>query len=846
MKTSRPNASRALLALVCLAAGGCAGVAKVMPAPPSFLVKIELNGPYDRDIPPNLAKQLKGASLAADWGIPYLFMSVALHFESAGDEVRTLHFLDRAISEFQARKNAEGEGSAVNRKVFALYEFGRVREAYDFIRQKENEWKTAPLSAFVAHNFGHYHLMNGDYEKALSFFTQSLAVNASGRENFDLLMLRRDSELESGIATILAGYVPRMSRQYSLLELDQAALDSMRVRLDEGVAHLNRVAPLNAALAKTKPGAFTPAEVLRIMEVNTANFLGLAAAIKGEWEKAFAHLAASSRVAQEDGYRVGEIDSLFFLNQVYLLKKDITEGMKAAKRLNELADRYRLPFYQIWAKFILSRYYSGFGDAPGAVAVLKEAAAVIEKQRATIVIDQLKETYFFNRQVVFEALVETLAREGDFSSALDFAQRAKARLLVDLLAGRDFGRDPAEEALVRQEQNAGALVADLGKRLAVVKGKQGARQALESLEKSESAYRDVIVKIKRENPELSSLISAQPQSLSEIQAGLPAQTALLDYFVSDRTLYIWAVDRDKVHLERVKLGRLELRRRAAEFIAAVAARDKARTAALSQSLYDALIKPVIAFAPGERLIIVAHDALHSLPFAALSDNGKYLVESRSLSYLPGASVLEHLQKRRTPDRPKILAFGNPDLGNPDFDLPSAQAEVAEIQRRFPETVVFTRAQASKTRARQALGGDFDFIHFAVHGDYASAAPLDSGLLLASEDSSDGRLTALDVFKLRLKGGEVVLSACKSALGLSATGGEIVGLNRSFLYAGAPSVTATLWSIDDKASSKLMGFFYEEIEKKTGTAESLRRAQRRMIDAGFEPFFWAAFILTGRH
>ena len=193
----------------------------------------------------------------------------------------------------------------------------------------------------------------------------------------------------------------------------------------------------------------------------------------------------------------------------------------------------------------------------------------------------------------------------------------------------------------------------------------------------------------------------------------------------------------------------------------------------------------------------------------------------------------------------MLAFGNPDLGDRRLDLPAAEAEVADIKKRFATASVFTGKEASKSRALEALRGEFDIVHFATHGNYAEAAPLDSGLLLAPTGPDDGRLTALEIFKLRLKGCSVVLSACQTALGRSPTGSEIVGLNRSFLYAGAPSVLATLWSIDDKATASFMGSLYGSLERKAGMAESLRSAQMDMIRQGREPYYWAAFVLTGR-
>jgi tetratricopeptide (TPR) repeat protein len=203
-----------------------------------MFVKIELKGPYDKEMPEKFVNQLKGASFTSDWAIPYIFMSVGMHFESAGDEIRAVHFFDRAITECRRRYDTTGEGTALSRKIFVLYEFGKIQDAYNTIAEAEKNWPKAPLNAFVYHNYGHYYLMNGDYNKALDYFRKSFQSNADFRNDFNLLMLRRDSELEYGIAVILADYFPAMSKKFSLLDFDEALYKTIRKNVDEGISHL--------------------------------------------------------------------------------------------------------------------------------------------------------------------------------------------------------------------------------------------------------------------------------------------------------------------------------------------------------------------------------------------------------------------------------------------------------------------------------------------------------------------------------------------------------------------------------------------------------------------------------
>ena len=115
-----------LIIIFLLAISGCATMTRVLPAPPDKFVKIELNGPYDGDIPSKYVRQLKNASIVSDQAIPYIFIQVGTHFSSIGDETRALHFFDRAITEFRKRNDIAGEGAVMNCRILALYESGKT------------------------------------------------------------------------------------------------------------------------------------------------------------------------------------------------------------------------------------------------------------------------------------------------------------------------------------------------------------------------------------------------------------------------------------------------------------------------------------------------------------------------------------------------------------------------------------------------------------------------------------------------------------------------------------------------------------------------------------------------
>jgi CHAT domain-containing protein len=124
-------------------------------------------------------------------------------------------------------------------------------------------------------------------------------------------------------------------------------------------------------------------------------------------------------------------------------------------------------------------------------------------------------------------------------------------------------------------------------------------------------------------------------------------------------------------------------------------------------------------------------------------------------------------------------------------------------------------------------------------------PLFSRIILAPDKESDGILETHEIYDLDLKKVSlVVLSACETQLGVRSRGDDIVGLNRAFLFAGAPTVVASLWTVNDEATKILMTSFHTHLRAGRDKAESLRAAQVETRTKYPNPYYWAAFVLTG--
>lgn len=262
------------------------------------------------------------------------------------------------------------------------------------------------------------------------------------------------------------------------------------------------------------------------------------------------------------------------------------------------------------------------------------------------------------------------------------------------------------------------------------------------------------------------------------------------------------------------------------------------------SLYDILIKPVKRHLTKKRIGIIPHGILHYLPFAALKQKDRFLVSDYALFYLPSATVYKFCKQKETPFTGKILAIGNPDLRDPGFDIPFAQNEVAKINRLYPDSKLLTRAQASESVIKSEAG-TYNVLHFATHGIFDAEQPLNSALLLSPGESDDGRLTVSEIFDLDLNAAMVTLSACQSGMSKIKAGDEMTGLPRAFIYAGAATVIASLWNVNDESTSILMEKYYHNL-KDLNKPEALRSAQLKLLNHPKynKPYYWAAFALTG--
>ena len=406
------------------------------------------------------------------------------------------------------------------------------------------------------------------------------------------------------------------------------------------------------------------------------------------------------------------------------------------------------------------------------------------------------------------------------------------------------------------------------------------------------------------NPQPLNLTEIQTQVLDE-------NTVLLEYFLGEQNSFLFFVTKNKLEIfelpsqtlidaqVRQTLENLKSRAESVENETALQRTERLKKADLNadKNLAETskiLLTPIADKIANKRLVIVASGVLQYLPFAALkipnSTNGtKFLIENNEIISLPSASMLPLLRqipKEEKTNLNKLAILADPVFSEDDVRF-KALSKPASTQNSTPvmrdaQIIApslrsgFSRLRFSRIEA-EAISGlanenqrfialDFaanlkaassenlqnsQIVHFATHGIVNSQFPELSGIVLSLVDEKgnkqEGFLRVHDVYNLRLRADLVVLSACETALGKEVKGEGIVGLTRGFMFAGVPTVAASLWRVEDQATADLMKRFYQRMMlEKMPPAAALRQAQISMLKekSSAQPFYWAGFTLQG--
>lgn len=340
-------------------------------------------------------------------------------------------------------------------------------------------------------------------------------------------------------------------------------------------------------------------------------------------------------------------------------------------------------------------------------------------------------------------------------------------------------------------------------------------------------------------------LSPTTQDFSDYShARLPNRTALVSYTVFENRTAVWVYDGQSIQQHWIRVSRSDLDS-SVKLFALHCAHEDSDVAELqneSHALYQLLVAPIARFLdPYDTLIIEPDQMLWALPFQALSDAvGRYLGDRFAVSYSPGLSYLTSARPWKGLTRnSRILVVGDPTTPNYPR-LPDAEEEAKGIASHFRYTDLLVRNDATLEKVVAALG-DVDIFHFSGH---ATSSPRGVGLVL-----QNATLLGTDQLGERAfrRAQLVVLSACSTANGGGGLFNDQDSVARSVVTFGVPTLVASRWLVDSRATSTLMEHFYLRLLAGEPPSRALALAERELRSQGAysHPFYWATFSVFGR-
>ncbi|MDX2182289.1 MAG: CHAT domain-containing protein [Bryobacteraceae bacterium] len=355
-----------------------------------------------------------------------------------------------------------------------------------------------------------------------------------------------------------------------------------------------------------------------------------------------------------------------------------------------------------------------------------------------------------------------------------------------------------------------------------------------------------------------STFARKPVSLAALRARLRADEVLLEFASSQSESYCLIVSTVSVRVKRIAPFDSEA------IGLAKAIQEAAPIAGPAEALGKAVLdQPEIQRA--RRIIVVPDGALHSVPFEVFTKNGRRLLETHIVSYVPSGSALAALRSRMASSSANILAVASSPSGTITgpvarglydvepgnlLPLPSALDEARFVAQSAGarEANVLVPPEATEARLKSLKLTDVGILHFAVHGVTSAKFPERSALILEpGSPEEDGLLQAREILDLRLNANLVTLSACETGAGRTFGQEGVASLVRPFLAVGARAVVANLWAADDSFSFALMKEFYRRLASGADKGEALRQAKLKLI-AEFRdeatPKLWSGVVIFG--
>ncbi len=739
-----------------------------------------------------------------------------------------------------------------------LNEFEAAKAQYQAARAYYADAQMSNAVARIDHNLAYLHFSLGDYQTALRLF-------AGAREQF----IAQESLVDAAFVDLyrseiyLAFNLWRKALDLAksarmVFESAQMPWESAQLLLNEAIAllHLEKSELALEQLGQARrllnqPGFEHWQAMVDLYESHS--YLRLQ-----EYERATVAAERAQQVFQQSGLTRRLVQCETLLGQIAFAGGEIDDAATHFAAAQTYAGVAELPAVTYLYHFGCARVYRLQGKPQAAHRHYQQAIRAIEQLQTKIGAEDYKTAFLNDKIEVYEEFIQfCLDQHSTHAQREAFTVFERAKLITqnNTQAPRHADQQPADQLTTQIHQ----LKHELNRYYT----KFHTPEADFATMADATRLNQAIVQCEQR---LSNLLDTQRQldltptalaplhwiDLPTLQAGLPAATMLLEYFVTKERLTIFCLERERFHVHQmpVAVEQLldlvqQLNFQISKFHLGARFRERHRRllqnsidGVLSQ-LYDLLIAPIAGLLENsDQLIVVPHQLLYNLPFHALFDGKQYLVETHAIVYTLSATF-HHLIRQPTA-QPSLQASFQPGLilGLNDTLIQQAEAEATAIAQVFPQAKVCVGAAATMDLLLHSECPRA-FIHLATHGVFRADNPAFSALKLA-----DGWLTLQELHRAQCSAPLITLSACDSGRSEALLGDKLIGFYQSFFSIGAQSVVVSLWSLDDQVAIRTMTAFYQAIKRGQPVHQALRAAQLTMMATWRHPYYWAPFMLVG--
>jgi CHAT domain-containing protein len=505
----------------------------------------------------------------------------------------------------------------------------------------------------------------------------------------------------------------------------------------------------------------------------------------------------------DPGIRTNNLADLYLAQGRFFQRRNPSRAVAALDHALEMlqsGDRAIMVPYALHGRALAWR---GLGRNSEAEEDLERAIEILERERGAVPSAELRASFLDRRGAVFGDMVELQSERGQTAPAFDYAERRRARLLLDWLS-----------ALPDQVD---------GKKLHLDHW-------------------------------------TRPSPVGELQQRIPDGVVVVAYEMLRDRLLLWVVRRGTLHQRQIAVRPAEIEERVRRLEQSIGGSEE-QLRQSSAALRELLLAPVAdLLRDGETAVFVPEGPLFSVPFALLFDahTGRYLVEERAFAVAPSLSIfvqLSQIPASQDFSQADVLAITDPAFDGALFPalrrLPGAREEGRVLEELYGARARVVAGEAAAPESLLAGLARYRILHVGGHALANPSNPLQSSLLLAArrDHGESGVLYMREVVGAADSRTQLaVLSACRSAAGAATPGEGVAGLVWPFFSRGVPMIVASLRDVEDRESAALFTDFYRRLAAGTPPLAALRQAQLDQLvlnrRAARRSFGWASFQLYG--